>query len=261
MNDLHLFKNEQFGSVRLYVDADGAAWFCGKDIAAGLDYPESSLSQINNLMGTVPAEWKGHRILMTPGGLQDMLCLTEQGVYFFLFRSDKPRALPYQKWLAGEVLPSIRKHGGYLTPAKIEEALLNPDTLIRLATDLKAERARREELEIKVEADRPKTIFADAVDASKTSILVGELATVLRQNGVNIGQNRLFALLREDGWLNKQGDRYNLPTQKAVDSGLMQIKERTVANPDGSIRITRTPKITGKGQCYFVNKFLNRASA
>ena len=187
MNDLHLFKNEQFGSVRLYVDADGAAWFCGKDIAAGLDYPESSLSQINNLMGTVPAEWKGHRILMTPGGLQDMLCLTEQGVYFFLFRSDKPRALPYQKWLAGEVLPSIRKHGGYLTPAKIEEALLNPDTLIRLATDLKAERARREELEIKVEADRPKTIFADAVDASKTSILVGELATVLRQNGVNIG--------------------------------------------------------------------------
>jgi len=255
MNDLQIFQNEQFGQVRV-IEKDGAPWLVAADVCAALDLgnPRSSLALLDD-------DEKGVHTVDTLGGPQEMATVNEPGLYSLVLRSRKPEAKAFKRWICHEVIPSIRKHGGYLTPAKIEEALLNPDTLIRLATDLKAERARREELEHKVEADRPKTIFADAVDASKTSILVGELATVLRQNGVNIGQNRLFALLREDGWLNKQGDRYNLPTQKAVDSGLMQIKERTVANPDGSIRITRTPKITGKGQCYFVNKFLNRASA
>jgi len=113
-------------------------------------------------------------------------------------------------------------------------------------------------LELKVAADHPKVVFADAVDASRTSILVGELATLMRQNGVDIGQNRLFEWLRENGWLNKSGDRYNLPTQKAMDMGLFEIKERTVNNPDGSIKITRTTKVTGKGQVYFINKFVGK---
>jgi prophage antirepressor-like protein len=113
MKELQPFQNEQFGQLRGHVDESDQPWFCGKDIAAALDYPESSLSQINNLMGAIPEEWKGHKPIMTPGGVQEMLCLTEQGVYFFLGRSDKPKALPYQKWVAGEIMPSIRKTGGY----------------------------------------------------------------------------------------------------------------------------------------------------
>jgi anti-repressor protein len=184
-----------------------------------------------------------------------MSVLTEEGLYFYLGRCDKPAALQYQMWIAGEVVPNLRKFGGHLTASKIEEVLTDPDTLIRLATNLKAERLKRAALEAQAAADRPKVIFADAVDASPTSILVGDLAKLLHQNGVAVGQNRLFAWMRDNGYLMKQGESRNMPTQYGMELGLFEVKERTINNPDGSIRITKTTKVTGKGQVYFVSKF------
>ena len=159
-------------------------------------------------------------------------------------------------WIFDEVLPSINKYGGYLTPQKIEEVLLNPDTIIRLATDLKAEREKRFALEVKVNEMRPKEIFADAVSVSKTSILVGEMAKILKQNGIEMGQNRFFEWLRVKGFLvNRKGTDYNMPTQRSMELGLFEIKETSITHSDGHVTISKTPKITGKGQIYFVNKF------
>lgn len=236
---------------------DGEPWIVAKDVAEALGYSRFD----SNLLMNVPEEWKGAKRIRTPGGEQEMLCLSEQGLYFFLGRSDKPKALPYQRWIAGEVVPTIRKHGAYMTPAKLEEALLNPDTLIRLAQTLKEEREKRAVLEAQAEVDRPKVLFADSVTASKTSILVGDLAKLLRQNGVQIGQNRLFQWLRENGYLIKRkGDSFNMPTQTAMESGLFEVLERTHSNPDGSIRITKTPKVTGRGQMFFINVFLKEVA-
>lgn len=185
-----------------------------------------------------------------------MTVISEPGLYSLILRSRKPEAKVFKRWITHEVIPSIRRHGGYLTPAKLEEALLNPDTLIRLATDLKAEREKRAALEQQVRTDAPKVLFADSVSASSSSILVGQLAVLLRQNGVNIGQNRLFQWMRENGFLIQSGSRKNSPTQRSMELGLFETKERTINNPDGSIRITMTTKVTGKGQVYFVNRFL-----
>lgn len=173
-----------------------------------------------------------------------------------LGKSEKPKAEPFQDWLYEDMLPSVQKHGAYLTPEKLEEVLLNPDTLIRLATDLKAEREARIAAQKQIEADKPKVIFAEAVTTSKTSILVGELAKILKQNGIQIGQNRLFQWLRENGYLIKRkGTDYNMPTQKSMEMGLFEIKETSVTHSDGHITISKTPKVTGKGQVYFINKF------
>ena len=179
----------------------------------------------------------------------------EQGLYFFLARSDKPMALPFQKWLAGDVLPSIRRHGLYATPNTVEAMIADPDTAIMLLQNLKRERDRRASLEAQAAIDRPKVIFADAVDASHTSILVGDFAKILHQNGFSIGQKRLFEWMREHGYLMKYGDSRNMPTQRSMEMKLFEIKERTINNPDGSIRITKTTKLTGKGQIYFVSLF------
>ena len=191
---------------------------------------------------------------------QDVLCLTEQGLYFFLGRSDKPKALPYQMWIAGEVVPSIRKHGAYMTEQTLEKALTNPDFLIQLAQQLKSEQEKNKALSAKIEQDKPKVIFADAVNASQQSILVGDLSKLIKQNGIdNMGPKRLFAILREDGFLIKQKSAsYNMPTQKSMELGLFEIKERVINNPDGSIRLTKTPKVTGKGQLFFINYFFKK---
>lgn len=183
--------------------------------------------------------------------------LTESGVYKLIFKSHKEEAERFQDWVTDEVLPTIRKHGAYLTEDTLAKAIENPDFTIGLLTNLKAEREKRKLLEAKVEADKPKVIFAEAVNASQTSILVGDLAKLLKQNGVNTGQKRLFEWLRTNGYLiSRKGNDYNSPTQKSMELGLFEIKERTINNPDGSIRITKTPKVTGKGQVYFINKFL-----
>jgi phage antirepressor YoqD-like protein len=190
-----------------------------------------------------------------------MQVLFEQGVYFYLARCDKPAALPFQKKIAGEILPSIRKHGAWIAPQKIEEILTNPDMIIELAQILKREQARARELAAQVEEERPKVLFADSVSASHTSILIGELAKLLRQNGVEVGQNRLFERLREEGYLMKDGSSRNMPTQRAMEMGLFEVKETTINRSDGGIDVKRTPKVTGRGQIFFVNKFCGKNTA
>ena len=253
MNDnLQVFQHENF-CARSFQDDNGVIWVVAKDVATSLGYSRFD----SNLIQNVPEIWKGTKRVRTLGGEQEMLCLTEQGLYFFLGRSDKKAALPYQMWIAGDVVPSIRKYGLYSTPQTVEKLLEDPDTMIKTLQALKAEREKVKLLSERVEADRPKVIFAEAVDASKESILIGDLAKLLKQNGYNIGQNRLFEKLRERGYLIKQkGTSWNMPTQRSMDMELFEIKERVIDNPDGSVRLTRTTKVTGKGQIYFVNKFL-----
>jgi phage antirepressor YoqD-like protein len=190
--------------------------------------------------------------------MQEMQTLSEQGVYFYLARSDMPAALPFQRKIAGEILPSIRKYGIYMTPQKIEEVLYNPDTIINLAQALKKEQTKARELEARIEENRPKVLFADSVSASQTTILIGELAKILRQNGVEVGQNRLFEKLREEGYLMKYGSSRNMPTQRSMELALFEVRETAINRSDGVIEIKKTPKVTGFGQVFFINKFRGR---
>src|SRR5699024_5891223 len=202
-----------------------------------------------------------HPILDNLGRTQQATFVNEDGLYDVILDSRKPEAKRFRKWITSEMLPSIRKHGAYMTPETIENALLNPDTLIKLATNLKDEQQIRKQAEQTIEKQKPKVLFDDDAETSESSVLVGELAKIIKQNGENIGQNRLFDWLRDNGFLIKQkGENYNLPTQRSMEQVLFEIKKRTMNNPDGSIRTTRTPKVTGKGQVYFVKKFLSDAS-
>lgn len=259
MNDMKIFENSEFGAVRV-VDVNGEPWFVAKDVLRALDYADDY--NPSRAMQAIPGEWKGVHRMHTPGGEQEMLIISEQGLYFFLGRSDKPKALPYQMWVAGDVVPTIRKNGGYLTPAKLEEALTDPDTIIRLATNLKAEREKRQALEAQAAADRPKVVFAESIEVAKTSILVGEMAKLIKQaTGCDMGQNRFFEWLRANGYLHKGGSARNMPTQRCIDAGWMEIKEGTRIGSSGECHITRTPKVTGKGQIYFVNLFREMKAA
>ena len=250
-NALQVFNFEQ-REVRV-VMKDGEPWWVAKDVCDVLELSNPTMA----LEGLDEDE----RAKFCLGRQGDANIITESGLYTLVMRSNKPEAKRFRKWVTSEVLPTIRKHGAYMTPAKLEEALLNPDTLIRLAQTLKEEREKRAVLEAQAEVDRPKVLFADSVTASKTSILVGDLAKLLRQNGVQIGQNRLFQWLRENGYLIKRkGDSFNMPTQTAMESGLFEVLERTHSNPDGSIRITKTPKVTGRGQMFFINVFLKEVT-
>lgn len=182
--------------------------------------------------------------------------LTESGVYKLIFKSRKEEAEKFQDWVTDEVLPTIRKHGAYMTDNTLEKALTSPDFLIQLATNLKEEQVKRRLLEEEKRVNAPKVIFADAVSTSHTSILVGELAKLLKQNGVDTGQNKLFQWLRDNGYLiRRKGTDYNMPTQKAMELELFEIKETSITHSDGHISVSKTPKVTGKGQIYFINKF------
>lgn len=193
----------------------------------------------------------------TPGGNQEMSIVNEPGLYSLVLGSRKPEAKAFKRWITHEVIPAIRKHGAYATPEMVEKMLGDPDVMIRTLIALKEERRKVEKLEAKVAEDKPKVLFADSVSASKQCILVGELAKLLRQNGVNVGQTRMFERLRRDGYLHKGGAQQNMPTQRSMELGLFEIVERPIINPDGSVRVTRTPKVTGKGQVYFINKYRN----
>lgn len=250
MNDLQVFDFEQ-KSVRVVMKGS-EPWWVAKDVADILEFRDAA-----NAIRLLDEDEKGTQKVSTPGGEQEMSVINESGLYTLIMRSNKPEAKRFRKWVTSEVLPTIRKHGVYMTPQKIEEALTNPDFIIRLAQELKTEREKRTALEAQTEADRPKVLFADSVTASQTSILIGDLAKLIRQNGYNIGQNRLFQWLRDNGYLvRRRGDSYNMPTQRSMELGLFEVLERTHNNPDGSIRVTKTPKATGKGQVYFVNRFL-----
>ena len=195
----------------------------------------------------------------TLGGRQEMIAVTESGLYSIILLSRKPEAKKFKRWVTHEVLPTIRKHGAYVTPAKLEELMNDPDSWIKVLTALKEERAAKERLQLEATENKPKVIFADAVSVSKGTILIGELAKILKGNGIEIGQNRLFEKLRQDGYLIKRkGTDYNAPTQKAMDLGLFRVKETAITHSDGHVTISKTTKVTGKGQQYFINLFLGK---
>jgi anti-repressor protein len=191
-------------------------------------------------------------------GSHETNLVNESGLYRVIMRSDKPNAKPFTRWVTHEVLPQIRKHGAYVTSSKIDEILNDPEAWIKLLTTVKEERLAKERLQVQIEHDKSKIIFADAVSVSDTDMLIGELAKILKGNGIEIGPNRLFERLRQDGFLIKRkGSDYNTPTQKSMELGLFKIQETAITHSDGHITISKTSKITGKGQQYFVNYFLN----
>lgn len=248
--DLQIFNNEEFGRVRT-AQIDDKPYFVATDIANALGYTNPRDAVLRHCKGVVK------RDTPTSSGTQQMSYINEGDVYRLIMRSKLPSAERFESWVMDEVLPSIRKNGGYIAG---QETMTDDELLAKalmVANNKIAERDRIiEHQKAKIEYDRPKTIFADAVATSNTSILVGDLAKIICQNGVQIGQKRLFAWLRENGYLMKNGSSYNMPIQRYVQQGLFEVKERSIQNPDGSVRITITPKVTGKGQLYFVNKFL-----
>ena len=255
MSNIRIFN---YNSVEVRtIQKDGEPWFVLRDVCnvLGLGTPARVAERLDT------DEVSQTHITDSMGRQQEMTIINESGLYNVILRSDKPEAKPFRKWVTSEVLPTIRRHGMYATPDTVEKMLADPDTTIKLLETIKQERAARLALEAQAEADKPKILFADAVSASHSSILVGDLAKLLRQNGVEIGQNRLFSFLREKGYLCSQGERYNLPTQRSMDRGWFQVKETTINQPNGSVRITRTVKVTGKGQQYFINLFLSGAAS
>ena len=256
MNNLNIFYNPEFGNIRV-LTIKNESYFVGKDVAFLLGYSNTR----DALRKHVDDEDKDVAKCDTPSGTQEMTVINESGLYSLILSSKLPTAKKFKRWVTSEVLPAIRKHGAYLTEQKVEEALLNPDVLIKLATQLKSEREARKRAESLNEQNMPKVLFADSVSVANDAILIGALAKLIKQNGVDIGQNRLFQKLRDMGYLIKSGQDKNMPTQKAMNMKLFRVKERTVGNPDGSVRTTRTTLVTGKGQIYFINLFLAKDKA
>lgn len=256
MNKIQIFENPEFGSIRT-VEVNNEPWFVGKDVAEVLGYSNTRKALADHVKEHHKSD--GVTIRDSIGREQQPIIIDEAGFYALVLRSKLPQAEAFQEWVASEVLPSIRKHKVYMTPEKIEEVLTNPDTIIKLATSLKEEQTKRREAEIELSAAKPKVIFADAVSASDSTILIGDMAKLIKQNGHPIGQKRLFQWMRDKGYLIKrQGAEYNSPTQRAMEKGLFRIKETAITHSDGHVTISKTVKVTGKGQQYFINKFAER---
>lgn len=268
-NSIEIFKNDSFGEVRVAGTSEEPL-FCLADVCRVLEIKNVSdckarLDERGVVLTDTPTfNQFGKEVV------QKLTYINEKNLYKVIMRSDKPQAEPFQDWVCGEVLPSIRKHGAYMTEQTLEQALLSPDYLIRLANQLKDERQRRIEaeeekqqlsLENKKQAeqiaeDAPRVLFSKAVETAKRSCLMAELAKILQQNGVNIGQNRLFQWMRDNGYLCSKGQYYNQLSQKAMETGLFELKQTTINKPDGTVLVSTTTKVTGKGQLYFVNGFL-----
>jgi anti-repressor protein len=250
MNDLKIFENKEFGEIRT-VNIDGEPWFVGKDVAEILGYSNTKdaiSTHIDEDDRTVIQRSHFPTFDIPTRGLT---LINESGLYSLILGSKLPNAKRFKRWVTSEVLPSIRKNGGYIAG---QETMTDDELMARA---LQVAQNKIQERDKQIETMKPKAIFADAVAASHTSILIGDLAKLISQNGVNIGQKRLFKWLRDNGYLIKrEGSDRNMPTQRSMEMKLFEVKESTISNPDGSVRITRTPKVTGKGQQYFVNKFL-----
>lgn len=252
MNELEIFNNPEFGQIRA-TEINGEPYFVGKDIAEALGYAKPE----NALAAHVDGEDKTTTLIQGTGSnyKTNATVINESGVYSLVFGSQLPKAKEFKHWVTSEVLPTIRKHGAYATPATIESIIADPDNGIKLLTALKEEQEKRKALQTQIAEQKPKVIFAEAVSASKTSILIGDLAKILKQNGIDIGQKRLFAWLRDNGYLIKGGSSKNMPTQRAMEMGLFVVKEGSYVNGEGVNVTTKTTKLTGKGQIYFINKF------
>lgn len=250
MNELQIFNSSEFGQIRT-VTKDNEPMFCLGDLCKALELTAKEVKR--RLNDEVVSK---HPIPDSLGRIQETLFVNEDGLYDVILESRKESAKKFRKWVTSEVLPSIRKSGGYIAGQEhMSDTELMAKALIVAQKQIEQRNAIIEQQKAKIEADKPKTIFADAVATSKTSILVGDLAKLICQNGYQIGQKRLFGWMRENGYLIKAGSSKNMPTQRYVEQGLFEIKESNVQNPDGSVRITKTTKVTGKGQIYFVNKF------
>lgn len=254
MNEIQIFNNKEFGNIRT-VNIDGEPWFVGKDVAEALGYSNSRKA----LADHVHDDDKGVTKCDTLGGKQDLTVINESGLYALIFGSKLESAKRFKHWVTSEVLPAIYHNGGYIQGQEnLSDTELMAKAILVAQKTIEQKNQIIEQQKEKIKQDRPKAIFADAVSASETSILVGDLAKLICQNGYQIGQKRLFEWLRQNGYLMKCGSSRNMPTQRYLEQGLFEVKESNVQNPDGSIRITRTTKNTGRGQLYFVNKFLGR---
>lgn len=260
MNDIQIFNNPEFGKIRL-IEREGEPWFVGKEVAEILGYVNTK----DAISSHVDEEDRGiiQRSENTTFEIPNrgLTVINESGLYSLILSSKLPKAKQFKHWVTSDVLPAIHKHGAYMTDQTIHKAITDPDFLIQLATELKKEREEKAKALQKIEEDKPKVLFADAVTTSKKSCLVGELAKILRQNGIDMGQNRLFSWLRNNGYLCKYGERYNQPTQKSMEMELMEIKKTAISKPDGSVLTTITTKIKPHGQVYFINKFLGKETA
>lgn len=257
MKELKIFENNEFGEVRTSI-IDDEPYFSLNDVCRILDIKNSRQAKTRlNDKGVITND------ILTNGGTQKADFINESNLYKLVFQSRKPEAERFADWVTSEVLPAIRKHGAYLSEEVIERTLYDPDYLIRLATNLKEERAMRMLAEAENERNKPKVLFADTVSASNKSCLVGELAKMISQEAIRqgktdekIGQNKLFAWLRNNGYLCKSGERKNQPLQQYVEQGLFEMKKGSYVDSKGANVVTTTTKVTGKGQIYFVNKFL-----
>lgn len=252
-NGMLVFKNEEFGQVRV-IDEGGKTLFCGADVAQALGY--------SNFRDAIRRHCKGvvKRDSLTNGGAQSLSYIPEGDVYRLVTHSKLPSAEKFERWVFDDVLPTIRSTGGYVDNDELFINTYMPTLDGESRAMFKATLSSLRKANEKIAEDKPKVLFAEAVDSSVNSILISDLAKLIKQNGVNIGQNRLYSWMRENGYLIKRrGSDYNSPTQKSMEAGWFEIKERTVTKPDGQIIVTKTPKVTGKGQQYFVNKFLMSA--
>lgn len=257
MNELQIFKNSEFGEIRT-VTKNNEPWFIATDVCSALD-----ISNTSQALTRLDDDEKNTIILNEGIGNPNKSIVSEYGLYNLILASRKKEAKKFKRWITHEVIPTIRKHGAYMTSEVIEKTLSDPDYLIRLATNLKEEKAKRALAEAQIERDKPKVLFADTVSASNKSCLVGELAKLISQEAIRrgeiskkIGQNNLFAWMRSNGYLCKSGERKNQPLQHYVEQGLFELKKGSYVDSNGSNITTTTTKVTGKGQIYFVNKFL-----
>lgn len=264
MQQVTIFNSPRFGEIRVSGTPDSPL-FCLADVCKVLEL------RVDGVMTRLKKDAPNRiGVIDSLGREQQAIFINEQNLYKVIMRSDKPQAEPFQDWVCGEVLPSIRKNGTYMTPSTIEQALTSPDFLIKLATQLKQEREKRAEAEeiakkrqATIDSQREvireqasKVLFADTVSASNKSILVSELAKLIRQNGYDTGQNRLFKWLRRNGYLCSKGEQFNIPTQRAMENGYFEIKKTTITKPDGSVLVSSTPKVTPKGQMHIISKFM-----
>lgn len=256
-SELKIFNYEKT-NVRTSIK-NGEIWFVLKDVCDIL-----GINNTGNVAARLDDDEKAAIRLAdtrsdSSNQMRNFIAVNEPGLYKVILRSDKPEAKKFMKWVTHDVLPSIRKHGAYITSEKMEELMSDPETWVKLIRALQDEGKEKAILQDQIENAKPKIIFADAVSVSESDILIGELAKILKGNGIEIGQNRLFEKLRNEGFLvRRNGSDNNMPTQKAMDKGLFKIKETAVTHSDGHVTVNKTVKVTGKGQLYFINMFLNR---
>ncbi|MEF2911080.1 MAG: phage antirepressor [Phascolarctobacterium sp.] len=254
MNNLQIFKSPDFGQVRT-IQQNGEPWFIGKDVAEILGYKKPE----NAIAVHVDDEDKTTTLIQGTGSnyKSNAVIINESGLYSLILSSKMPKAKEFKRWVTSEVIPAIRKTGGYIAGSEnMTDAEIMAKAVLVAQSTIRQRDQRIKELESDVAAAKPKVLFADAVSASDSTILIGDLAKLIKQNGHPIGQKRLFCWMREQGYLIKrQGADYNSPTQRAMEMGLFKIKETAISHSDGHVSVSKTTKVTGKGQQYFINKF------